>query len=226
MAPPRPANDCRWGCFHTFGPYVLPELLAHMADVAPVTEVRAVEGDQRSLAAGLMSGEIELALLYDMGLGDDFERERLTALKPYVLLPDGHPLAARGQLEPDDLLDEPFILLESPPSRDYFLSIFENCERPPRMGHSSSSFEMVRGLVAHGLGYALLATKPASAMSYDGKALVTRPLVSDVEASHVVLARRAGKPLSDAARTFTDHCRQHFSENIEAQHTESRDHGA
>jgi DNA-binding transcriptional LysR family regulator len=60
------------------------------------------------------------------------------------------------------------------------------------------------GLVGHGLGYSLLATKPANNMSYDGRALVTRPLASAAAASRLVLATRSGVPLSPAAHAFAD----------------------
>jgi DNA-binding transcriptional LysR family regulator len=92
-----------------------------------------------------------------------------------VLLPDGHPLAAHERIALADLLDERLVLLDAPPSRDYFLSLFKDVGEP-RLGYRAQSFEMVRGMVAHGLGYSLLATRPASSMSYDGKALVTRPV--------------------------------------------------
>ncbi|MGI9415342.1 MAG: LysR substrate-binding domain-containing protein, partial [Hyphomicrobiales bacterium] len=80
----------------------------------------------------------------------------------------------------------------------------------PNVGFTSTSFEMVRGLVGHGLGYALLATKPASAMTYDGRSVVTRPLVTDVEASRIVLARKASAPPSDSAERFAWLCRDFF----------------
>src|SRR5580658_158656 len=69
----------------------------------------------------------------------------------------------------------------------------------PRVGQRTRSLEMVRGLVGHGLGYGLLATKPANNMSYDGRALATRPLASAAATSRLVLATRSGVPLSPAA---------------------------
>ena len=69
---------------------------------------------------------------------------------------------------------------------------------------------MVRGLVGHGLGYTILATKPASAMTYDGRALVTRPLGSSVSASPIVLAWKAGTDLSPAAEEMRRLARRHF----------------
>ena len=69
---------------------------------------------------------------------------------------------------------------------------------------------MVRGMVAHGLGYSLLVTKPASAMSYDGKALVTRPLADSVETSRLVLSQRRDVPLTKSTEAFVWHCVQIF----------------
>ena len=199
------------GCFHTFGPYILPALLAEMARGDEAADVRVVEGDQRTVVSSLLSGETELGLLYDIDLGDELECETLTYLKPYVLLPEGHPLSQRSSLSASDLASEPLVLLDAPPSRDYFLSIFGAAGCAPNIAFTSSSFEMVRGLVGHGLGYALLATKPASAMTYDGKALVTRPLVTEVAASGVVLARKKGVTPSVAAEKFAWACRGYFS---------------
>jgi hypothetical protein len=47
-------------------------------------------------------------------------------------------------------------------------------------------------------------------MSYDGRALVTRPLASQVANSPLVLAHLARRPLSANARAFAGHCRSFF----------------
>ena len=198
------------GCFHTFGPYILPDLLERLRREDPAVEIKLVEGDHRRVLESLRAGETDLAVLYDIDLGDDISCETLTELKPYVLLAEGHDLADKSELTPEDLAPEPMVLLEAPPSRDYFLSVFEEAGIEPTIGFRSTSFEMVRGLVGHGLGYALLATKPASAMTYDGRAVVSRPLVTDVEASGIVLARKASVTPSDIAERFAWLCRDVF----------------
>lgn len=199
------------GCFHTFGPFLVPKLLAEMNSDSGAPKVKLMEGDQRTIVAGLLSGDAEVGLLYDMNLGDQLESEVLASVEPYVLLADGHPLAEQSEISLDDLKEEPLVLLDSPPSRDYFLSLFDGVEWDPRVAHTSSSFEMVRGMVGHGLGYSLLATKPASAMTYDGKALITRPLASKLKPSDVVLAKKTGVTLSPEAQAFTAFCRQTFA---------------
>ena len=200
-------------CFHTFGPFILPELIARMNHTSPDTTLRVIEGDQTTVVASLLSGESELGLLYDLELSDDLERDTLAEVEPYVLLADGHPLADSAVIHPEQLLDEPMVLLEAPPSRNYFLSIFEHLGRQPAIAHASSSLEMVRGMVGHGFGFALLATKPAAAMTYDGRALVTRKLETGVKASRITLARRKQTTISDAAALFARHCKDFFAQN-------------
>jgi DNA-binding transcriptional LysR family regulator len=134
----------------------------------------------------------------------------LAELRPYVLLPDGHPLSHHATVEAGDLAPHPMVLLDTPPSADYFVSILEAQGVTPHIALRSRSMEMVRGLVAHGLGYALLATKPAASVSYDGRALVTRPLATPARSSRIVLATRRGANLSPITTAFMQLCRLHF----------------
>jgi flavin reductase (DIM6/NTAB) family NADH-FMN oxidoreductase RutF len=198
------------GCFQVFAPYMVPAIVARMIKLDPSFSVSLLEADQPELLASLRMGDVEIALLYDFGLGEGVDAAPLAELVPYVLLPEGHPLAEGSVVTLEALAAEPLVLLDLEPSRDYFLSLFGAHGLAPRIGQRTRSLEMVRGLVGHGLGYSLLATKPANNMSYDGRALVTRPLASAAAASRLVLATRSGVPLSPAAHAFADHCRSFF----------------
>ncbi|MGB3387359.1 MAG: LysR substrate-binding domain-containing protein [Pseudaminobacter sp.] len=194
------------GCFHTFGPYVMPGLIRQM----PSTTIRLVEGDQRRLRESLAAGESELALLYDLDLGDNLATIPLTELTPHVLLPSNHPLASQAEISPAELAEMPMVLLDSPPSRDYFTGLMEDAGVRPQIAYRSASFEMVRGLVGHGLGYAILVTKPAADMTYDGMQVVVRPLAGSHRLSRIVLAHLRDKALSPAAEKFVTLCRASF----------------
>jgi len=201
-------------CFHTFGPFILPEVIEKLRARESRIELALVEGDHRRVIESLMAGESEVALVYDLGLPETVQHETLTELTPYVLLAEGHPLAEKPELTPDDLAGEPMVLLDAPPSRDYFLSILRGAGVEPDVAFRSASFEMVRGLVGHGLGFTLLATKPASAITYDGRPLASRPLVSGAEPSRVVLAYRRGARLSPPAEEFAWLCREVFGVDL------------
>jgi DNA-binding transcriptional LysR family regulator len=110
----------------------------------------------------------------------------------------------------EDLHKEPLILLDVEPSRGYFLSMFRDFGLEPNIGLCTKSLEMVRGFVGHGLGYSLLATKPANNMTYDGRALVARPLANAVKNSRLALVNLSSRPMSPMAREFAEHCRTFF----------------
>lgn len=213
ISPPRKQraelNTLKIGTLHTFGPYLLPSILRELQDEVGPIELDLHEGDQRELLELLRAGTIDLAFVYDFDLGSDVTGLTVSELPTYVLLAENDPLASNSAVALADLVARPMVLLDASPSRDYFLSLFENIG-DPQVAYRAGSFEMVRGMVAHGLGYSLLATKPASAMSYDGKALVTRPLADSVDNSRLVLSQRRDVQLSKSTEAFVWHCMQIF----------------
>lgn len=199
----------RIGCFHTFGPFILPEILQTLSEMGSF-DITLVEGDHRRMLESLKSGEADVALMYDFGLPADIDAELLNALYPHVLLAKSHPLAKKDSLSLAELADWPMVLLDAPPSADYFVSLFTAKGLSPSIRFRSASFEMVRSLVGRGLGFSILVTKPATDISYDGSALVTRPISEKIAASRVVLASRRNAERSRAVETFAALCRKMF----------------
>jgi flavin reductase (DIM6/NTAB) family NADH-FMN oxidoreductase RutF len=198
------------GCYQVFAPYVAPALVARLTKLHPGIALTLLDADHEYIIASLRRSDIEVALLYDIGLGDDLHVSLLAELTPYVLLPDGHPLALAPSIALHELLQEPLVLLDLEPSRSYILSLFQDRGLEPHVGYRSRSLEMVRGFVGHGLGYSILATKPANNMTYDGRALVARPLSDPLKNNRLVLATLAGRKLSPMALKFAAHCRAFF----------------
>lgn len=199
------------GCYESFAPYVMPTLLEKLLARHPDVRLELVEGDQGRISRALKAGNCELALTYRHDLEAGFMAEALAEIRPYVLLPEGHGLATASSLSLAELASLPLILLDTPPSGGYFLSLFEKAGLTPNVRLRSTSFETVRGLVGHGLGYSLLSTKPANRVTYDGRALVVRQLSDSIEPSEIVLAYRRDDALGPAAETFAALCRQFFS---------------
>jgi flavin reductase (DIM6/NTAB) family NADH-FMN oxidoreductase RutF len=199
------------GCDQVLAPYVVPALVARHAKLHPDIALTLVEADQEHLIASLRRSDTEIALLYDWGLDEDLRVQRLAELTPYVLLAEGHPLAAAPGIALQDLVQEPLVLLDVEPNRNFILSLFQDCGLEPQIGHRSKSLEMVRGLVGHGMGYGLLATKPANNMTYDGRALVARPLTGAIKNNRLVLAALKSRSMSAPAAEFADHCRSLFA---------------
>lgn len=191
MAGPRPRRLeglLRVGCLSTFGPRYLPGILARMQNEAPGIEVRVEEGDTELLIRSIERGSLDVAMLYDLGLSRRVRLTQVASLWPYALLPWGHALAKHATVSLADLAREPVILINLPHSREYFLSLFRAVGAAPRIAHETASLEMLRSMVANGLGVSLLTTRPVRDTSYDGKRIACRRLRAPPLPQSVVLA--------------------------------------
>ena len=182
------SGELKLGSFSTLASSILPRLVNSFSSKHPEIQLKITEGTQVELLDGLNSGQLEMALLYDLDLPSSIKKTKLTELTPHAVLPAGHPLSTQADVDIADLADEPFILLDIPPSREYFLGLFKSVGLEPNIVHSSPSLELVRGLVGYGLGFSLLVTRPMSDMTYDGQQLDIKPLRNKFTKSSIVLA--------------------------------------
>lgn len=210
------AGQLELGCFITLAPLFLPALVSTFAQDYPGASMTLHEGTQDELVEGLKTGRFELALLYDLDLPEIITSVPLAAFEPYVLLPADHPLTQHSSLTLEDLKDEPLVLLDVPPSRDYFTGLFHTAGLEPNVTFSSASLEMVRGLVGRGLGYSLLVTRPFGDYTYDGCRIEARPLAHAAATSTICLAYLAQSRPTRLMDAFTEYCEQWFSQAADA----------
>jgi DNA-binding transcriptional LysR family regulator len=182
------SGDLRLGSFVTLAPVILPKLIHDLSNEYPDIHLQIKEGTQEYLLEGLQAGRLEMALLYDLELPPDIRKTQLAEFSPYVALPASHPLAQQASVGLSELINEPLILLDVPPSREYFIGLFKSAGFTPNIAHSSPSLELVRGMVGYGLGYSLLVTRPQGDLTYDGQEIVARPLRDRLPKTNVVLA--------------------------------------
>lgn len=201
--------------FQDLGPYYLPRLLAGFRQRHPAVEVTLLESDLASVHRALGSGKAELALTYDLGFDAGVERWTLAQLAPHALLPGDHALARLPAVSLQELAGQVLILEDIAQTREYFLSLFWAQGLRPRALQYTQTFEMQRGLVAHGYGVALSCTRPAGDQSYDGRPLACRPLRDAVEPQRVVLACSPAMRPAPLARAFLAWVRQTVPEAAE-----------
>ncbi|BAK33857.1 LysR family transcriptional regulator [Microlunatus phosphovorus NM-1] len=179
----------RFACFTTLAPFVLPELLADLAEHYPGLEVEVIEAEAEGLGAALRTGRAELALGYDLGLGPDIERQLVAEVEPHVILPAGHRLASHSRIHLEDLASEPMVLLDLPHSTEYFHRLLASAGVEPTIRYRSVNYETVRGLVARGHGYSILNQRPQHDITYGGGKVEPRPIANDLPPLRVVTAR-------------------------------------
>lgn len=191
-------------CFRDIAPYYLPRLVSEFERRYPKIRVVMQEQDLAGVSQALKQGKAELALSYELGLPQQTAVQVLDELRPYAMLPAGHALAAKPALALAEIATETLILQDMPLTREYFMSLFWHQDLKPSQIHTTASFEMQRGLVAHGHGVALSCTRPAGDQSYDGAPIACRPLLDKFPPQRVVLARSCEFPLSIPARLFLE----------------------
>ncbi len=201
----------RIGFFVTIAPFVLPEVLSRARGQYPHLVVDVHETDAQSAAALLRSGQAELTVGYDFGLGQDLVHEVVDETPPYVLLSAEHPLATQRHIGLRQLSKEKYILLDLPHSREYFLALLATVGLEPEIRHRTPSYETVRAMVAHGHGFSILNQRPAHALAYDGQRLAAVAIDDPVEPLPIVITTLRGTRQSARAAAIAQIVREVYS---------------
>jgi len=192
------------GCFVTLAPTVLPRLLSEMDAVHPKVTLDFLEGPQDLLHDALVTGKIDVAVMYDMGGLEGLDSIPLYEPRGYALFGEDHPLAQAPTITLEDLAPEPLVLFDQPPSTSYAMSAFESRGLVPTIRHRTHSYELTRSIVARGRTYAILVQRPPNKSSYEGLPIIEREVSPLLPAVPVVLAWPSDVRLSPRARALAD----------------------
>ncbi|WP_113911524.1 LysR substrate-binding domain-containing protein [Roseovarius dicentrarchi] len=200
------------GVFSTLGPRYAPSLVRMFQQAHPGAQVRLHEGNLDALTAWLDSGRIDVALIYDFGLPSSVQVTPLANVRPYGLVPGHHRLAGRAAVTMAELLADPLILMNLPHSRGYFLTLAQMHGVTPEIAYETGSVEMLRSMVANGMGVGLLATEIPHDTAYDGGALAAIALSGDLAPHRIALARSQRLKPGALADAFCRHAASYFAE--------------
>jgi DNA-binding transcriptional LysR family regulator len=198
------------GVFSTLGPLYAPSLVRRFQDSHPNTQIRLHEANLETLADWLETGRIDVALVYDFGLPSTLQITPLADIRPYGLVAGGHPLAGRAAVTLEELLQDPLILMNLPHSRGYFLTLAQMHGINPAIAHETGSVEMLRSMVANGLGVGLLATDIPHETAYDRRSVVRVALKGQLAPHRIALARSARLRATALADQFCQHATAFF----------------
>ena len=195
------------GSFESVAPLYIPKLIAGFKVLYPDIEIQLCDGEQHEMMIGLHRGEFDLAFLYDLQLDHSITKETLNVPhRPYALLAADHPLAKKQSVTLAELSQEPMILLDVIPSRNYFLSLFTEKNLTPQVAYTSPSIEIVRCMVGQKQGFSILVSRPHTKITYDGQELAYVEIEDEMESSMLIMAYlKVSKP-TKPARLFMDYC--------------------
>lgn len=159
-------GSIRLGLIPTVAPYVLPTLLAGLADRLPGLTLRVIEDQTERLLSGLREGSVDAALV---ALPSD--AGGMTEIPIYdedfvLALPPGHPLAGKRRVPPTALAELPLLLLDDGHClRDQALDVCRKAGVHADLADTrAASLATAVQCVAGGLGVTLI---PQSAVSVE-----------------------------------------------------------
>ena len=208
----------RMASFPSAGATLMPLAIATFREAHPDVSLTLAEGEPEEIAPRLRAGEFDLALLFEFpGVrerpGAGLRSVGLLEDPMHVALPAAHPLADKRALTLADLRDEDWVQTSaSSPCARHVVRSCLGAGFEPRVTFESDDYETVQGLVAAGVGVALI---PRLALTRLRPEIVVRELAPRSPERKVVAATTAGpgvapasrtmiRVLSDVARRYTD----------------------
>ena len=199
------------GSLVTLAPLVMPELVGSFQSLYPDARVTLVEAHQGELITKMQRAEIDVCITYDLELPQDVSFEALAQLPPFAIFARDHPLAKMSSVDLETLADHPYVFLDLPLSREYFLSLFQTRGLRPAIAARTPSMPMVRSLVANGFGYGLVNLRSRNPKAPDGKEVVYVPLEGGDRPMEIGIAAMKSERHSRIHSAFEDHCREAIS---------------
>src|SRR5437763_350149 len=195
----------RVASFPSAGATLMPLAVATFRERYPEVVLTLAEGEPEEIAPRLRVGEFDLALLFEFpGVrerpGAGLRTLDLLEDPMHVALPSEHPLAAKPTLTLRDLRDEDWVQTSS--SSPCARHVVRSCIAAgfePKVTFESDDYETVQGLVAAGVGVALI---PRLALTRVHSGIVVRALAPRSPARKVVAATMPGPGMAPAAKTM------------------------
>ncbi len=202
------AGRLRVGSFPSGGATLMPPAVARFRRSHPDVVLTLEDGEPEEIVPRLRAGELDLALLYEFPgarprrrrLGAGLRSVRLLEDPIRVAMPVEHPLAAKSKLVLADLRDEPWV--QTSAASPYAKHVVATCLAAgfePTVAFESDDFDTVQGLVAAGVGVALI---PRLALNRVHPAVAVRELLDGGPIRQVTVATVAGAGIAPAARSM------------------------
>jgi DNA-binding transcriptional LysR family regulator len=195
-------GQLRMASFPTAGATLMPLAIAIFRAQHPEVELTLAEGEPDEIAPRLSAGEFDIALLFEFAdtsqsLGADVSRLALFEDPMFLALPADHPLASRRTLRLENLRAEAWIQTSaSSPCARHVVRSCHAAGFEPIVSFESDDYQTVQGLVAAGVGVALI---PKLALAGGREDIAIRALSPSSPVREVIAATPEGTRLTAAA---------------------------
>jgi DNA-binding transcriptional LysR family regulator len=154
----------RIGAFATAAGTVVPRAVANFRRLRPAVEVELLLLDPPESIPAVRRGELEIAITEEGGFSGDtdtsgLEIEHLMDDTLWIALPSAHPLASRRAVDLASLRDDDWMLVGlsgTCADSNIVLRACRDAGFQPRIAYISDDYFAIQGLVASGMGVALV----------------------------------------------------------------------
>lgn len=201
----------RIASFPTAGATLLPLAIARFSASHPGVDVTLAEGEPEQIAPRLRAGEFDLVLLFEFEgvgerLGAGMRRFELLDDPLHLAVPRDHRLAGRKRLRLDDLSGESWVQTSvASPCARHVVRCCHAAGFEPEVSFESDDYQTVQGLVAAGVGVALI---PQLALSTVRDDIRIRALHPASPVRRVFAATPRGAAVTPAVATMLDVLRE------------------
>ncbi len=199
------AGRLRVASFPSAGATLMPSAVATFRERHPDVSLTLAEGEPEEIAPRLRAGEFDLALLFEFpgtrerpGVG--LRSVTLLNDEMHVALPADHALAGKAALTLGDLREQDWVQTSaSSPCARHVVRSCVAAGFEPNVTFESDDYETVQGLVAAGVGVALI---PQLALTRVRPGIVVRELAPESPTRKVIAATIGGPGVAPAANTM------------------------
>jgi len=163
----------------------MPGLLRTFRQRFPLADVDAKHFDFHDPCGGLRDRETDVAIVRPPFLDDGLTLVELGQEPRYAVLASDHPLAERSTIEFSDLVDEPWMDIETDPLWCDFWQVKEQRPRPPTIGAMCRTLDDLFEAARAGTAIGLVPESIAQTQSWPNLAFVAVP---DIAPSTVAVA--------------------------------------
>ena len=174
-------GQLRMASFPTAGATLMPQAIAAFRASHPGVDVTLAEGEPEEIAPRLRAGEFDLVLLFEFeGVGErlsaGMRRFELFDDPIHLALPREHRLAGRERIELGDLRDESWVQTSaSSPCAKHVIRSCHAAGFEPTVSFESDDYQTIQGLVAAGVGVALIPELALSSVRDDIRVRALHP---------------------------------------------------
>lgn len=183
----------RVGVSMTLSPRLVPILAAHFTVEHPQVDLELIEGAPHELQDEVLGGRVNAAFLYGLQAGEDLAITEVAPVQLHLILPAGHRLAGERSVWLRDIVEEPAILLDVPPTAERLTAIVESVGLALDVHWRSANMDTIRSLVAAGLGFSFANSIPATDTAFSGGSVVYRPVADTIPRNRIVAVTLPGR---------------------------------